>query len=278
MKKSILFFLLITTVYCKAQDVKVLIQNADSLARKNDFKAAAKYDQCIDLVLNHNQPVDDIAWSFLLFHAINVNPENSSKYTDLLYGTRAEKMKDKIAMLSDMGVSSIFSFSYREPTVIVVGTPPYILLDKDKKMLVWQFHESVYFQAFGTFDTYKPLKINDKLLLDLLKDHTKDLLQEKITPRYLKHFEQREYEFVFYSGGAEFKKNMDNDDFVDYQGENGVIWAVRRKPIIDAAHETYQANIKTYFFKLFPLIRLNSSQYWDIINSGTERARVGKFD
>ncbi len=279
MKKLILLFLLTTTVYCKAQDFKHLRHKTDSLIRKNDFKAAAVIvDQCIDLVLNKKQPVDDLVWSYLLFDAIKVNPENSSKYTALLYGTRAEKMKDKIAMLSDMGVSSIFSFSYWERHDYLLGASPYVFLDRDKKMLVWQANESVYFQAFGTSYTYKPLKINDKQLLDLLKNHTKDLLQQKVISRPLKFSEQQHYDLVFYSNGKEIKKNMEGDDFVDYGTAINAADSIRRKGIIAAAHEAYQANSKTYFSNLFPLILSYESHYWDIINSGAERAKVGKFE
>lgn len=257
----------------------MLKRKADSLAEIKDLKgAAAEYDQCIDLVLNHNQPIDDITWSVLLFRAINVNSQNSSKYAALLYGSRAEKMKDKIAMLSDMGVITIFSFSYWEHPYINIDVPPGVLLDRDRKMLVWQFHKSVYFQAFGNFNTYKPLKISDQQLLGLLKNHSKDFLHEKVISRPLKFSEQNDYELVFYNEGKEVKKNMESDDFVDYGKAINAADSIRRKGIINAAHQAYQANSKTYFSKLLPMILSNESHYWEIIKSGKEKARVGKFE
>lgn len=210
MKKLFVICCLLFPCLVFAQDYKTLKRKADSLRYVKDFKdAVIIYDQCIDLVLTGKQKVYDVEWNNLLLSAINANKINPIKYSAMLYGTRAEKMSDKIETLKGMGVKNILSF-YRQSWSTLYNTDfPYgcPMTDWANHILVWAVNDDVFMQAFNTCNTYKTVKMNDKKLYDLLEKHINNMVKEKIKPMIMKsHDIIPIYTFEFYQGTNLWKK------------------------------------------------------------------------
>ncbi|MDB5157357.1 MAG: hypothetical protein JWR50_2064 [Mucilaginibacter sp.] len=283
MRKTFLFLLLYWAFPSNAQKLQQLKWKGDSLADSNHPKEAAViYDQCIDIVLSDKQAINDNDWFAILLAAINANKPNAGKYSSLAYGTRAEKMTDEIALLKNMGVKYILSFSswgYSTPTI---GGSPYTCpIDETKTFLVWGINDDVFMQAFNTCNTYKPFKLNDKQLYAILKDHTKEMVNETVTPALMKYGQLlSKYNFVFYTATESFTKGP--VDIAAFRDVKGNISSDELKYIsqekIDRANKIYLSNIQTYFSKFFLLICADEIKYINFINSGAERAKVGKFE
>ncbi|WP_214069999.1 hypothetical protein [Mucilaginibacter sp. dw_454] len=250
----------------------------------NPKDALIAYEHCIDLVLANKEKVYDSDWSALLRSAMDVNKSYPWKYSNLLYGTRAEKMSDKIATLKQMGINYLFSFYARQGwTTTTLGGSPYgcLIGEGNTYILAWAINDDVFMQAFNACDTYKPVKMNDKKLYDLMKNHMENITKEKIGAMIMKYRDIIPvYHFEFYLKSEPVQQDpVDIWDFRTMQQNISTDEFKFVKQItVDKGNKIYQANIKTHFAQLFLRVRDDEKKYYDTINSGTERARVGKFD
>lgn len=286
MKKLFVVLYLLLPRLVFAQNYEQLKRKADSLKFKKNYKdAVIAYDQCIDLVLTGKQQLYDGEWNSLLSSAMDANKDYPIKYSAMRYGTRAEKMSDKIATLKDMGVKYMFSFysftgggtqGYFSdwPYECNPGlVPTYIL--------VWAINQNVFMQAFNPCTTYKPVKISDSELYKLLKAHTDDLIKEKIKPMMpVSHDGISTYFFQFYADNKTTKKDpMAICDFRTVEQNYGTFMLkILKKEIINKKNDIYGFNIKTHLSQLFFRIIDDEKKYYDTINAGVERARLGKFE
>ncbi len=283
MKKLFVICCLLFPCLVFAQDYKTLKRKADSLRYvKNFSEANIAYNKCIDLVLSGKQMVYDNEWNGLLSAAMETNKTNPRLYSELRYGTRAEKMSDKIATLKDMGVKYLFSFYIRVGmSTLSYSNWPYEchIGNGATYILVWGINKTVFMQAFNACNTYKAVKMNDHQLYKLLQAHIDDLIKEKI-----KHLNKSDdgvavYHFQFYTGNNTIPKEpVDIRDFRTPEQNFPDEYKLLKKPMIEKWNEIYQYNIKTYFAQLLALVSDDETKYYNIINSGAERARVGKFE
>jgi hypothetical protein len=286
MKKLFVALHLLFPLYLSAQDYKTLRRQGDSLKfSKNYSEAVVAYDKCIDLILTGKQQVYNNEWNNLLASAMDANKSYPSKYSAMLYGTRAEKMSDKIATLKDMGVKYIFSFySFTGgATGGYFSNWPYECNPSlaPTNILVWAINENVFMQAFDACNTYKPFKLNDSELYKLLKAHTDDLIKEKIKPMILKGHDGFEiFHFQFYADNRTIEKDpMDIHDFRPMeQNHEPIVLKIIKKETIDKGNDIYHSNIKTHLAQFFLRTTEDEKQYYNAISAGAERARVGKFD
>ncbi|MDB5158157.1 MAG: hypothetical protein JWR50_2864 [Mucilaginibacter sp.] len=285
MRNLLFLFCLLFPFFTFAQSYQALKRQGDSLRYYHKFKeAVTDYDSCINMVLTGKQKVYDEEWDNLLSSAIETNKVNPVKYANLRFGTRAEKMSDKIVTLKEMGVKYLFSFYTRTGgTSFSINLSPYgcQIYYGATYILVWGINNDVFMQEFNACTTYKPVKMNDKVLFDLLNKHVKDMIKEKIKPMILKGNDGiPQYHFEFYVGETSIKKDMvDPLDFRTME-QNISSDEIRfvKKTTIDKGNEIYQYNIKTYFAQLFLRVNEDEAKYYDTINSGAERARVGNFE
>lgn len=286
MKKLIVAVCLLIPLFAGAQNYQQLKRKADSLRFKKNYKEATIiYDKCIDLVLTGKQQLYDDEWKGLLGSAMDANKDYPIKYSAMLYGTRAEKMSDKITTLKDMGVKYILSFySFTGgSTQGYYSSWPYECNPGlgATNILVWAVNENVFMQAFNACNTYKPVKLNDPELYGLLKSHTGDLIKEKIKPMINKgHDGYAIYHFRFYTDNETIEKEpMSVKDFRTMeQNQEAIVLKIMKKENIARGNDIYAFNIKTHLAQLFLRTTDDEKQYYNTITSGAEKARVGKFE
>ena len=283
MKKLLVLLCLILPLIIHAQDYRILKRQGDSLRFKKNFaEAVIAYNKCIDLVLSGRQTVYDDEWNGLLSAAMDVNKSNPRQYSELRYGTRAEKMSDKITTLKDMGVKYIFSFYIRVGmSTFSYSNWPYEchIGNGATYVLVWAINKNVFMQAFNVCNTYKSVKLDDSKLYELLKAYMDDLVKEKVKRMFTSEDGIEIYHFQFYTENHTIQKEpVDMRDFRTPEQNLPNEYKLLRKQMIDKWTEIYKYNIKTHFADFFTLVSNDVAKYYNIINSGAERARVGKFE
>jgi len=270
-----IFFVLFLLVcfHANGQEFDRLMTVGDSLRKASNNKEAFNaYHKAIDLVLSNKIQVYDFQWLDLLNRAGETNDEDVDiDLWRMAYGTRAEKISEKIRDLKFMGVRYIFSYEIQFPGAAATFKAN-SCVSSQTKFLVWGINNEIFMQKFNDCDTYKPLRMHDRKLYVFFKLHFKDIINEKtkkILTGRADHME--EYQFEFCIGNKALKKEWVAEmDFANPTKKYPNVF----KPDLEA----YKHNVQSYFGKFFLQVISDENKYYRFINSGAERAKVGSIE
>ncbi|MGY4385460.1 hypothetical protein ACVWYN_002500 [Pedobacter sp. UYP24] len=276
----LLALMLFSSVYTKAQDFKNLVQIADSLKKQNKLiDAFDYYKKAIDLVLNDKEKVDQNDWISTLHSAGNLagtlwdkRPDLSSlaqQYWSMIYGSRGEKLDDKIAFLKEYGVKDLIV--YKE--LLQMGQYNNGgCSNGDTRYLIWFANGKTYVQMFDICNTYKPIAIPNSSLNTFYNANKSKILTDKLLIFYR----------VYDAGEANYM----------FIGEKGVLLSTivhahdLLPPVTDGfkvnalelmnKEESYKRNMATSLAKFVQMLRPEIEKYNDNINSAASRAAVGR--
>jgi len=280
MEKLCLLFCLLFSINAYSQSFKHFKQEGDSLRLKSKFKEALlAYDKAIDEVVTNRDIASESDWMEMLYFAGDI-VKGHNRYWNLFYGTRSEKLSEKVAFLKDAGVKHYFTYQVNE-NVDIAG-PTYLLntcFSSTRKTLVWVMNNNVFIQAFDDCNTYKPIKLNDAELLNILSNHYEDAVNKGFMRKETKRRSSYEFKFEFYPTNSIFNDNWINMHlFTNPKEDPPPDYTENYKNVLKRETIAYNYNINTYFYKLFVRTIEDEKVYLQKINSGEERGKIGKFE
>ncbi|GAB3928907.1 hypothetical protein GCM10028827_22660 [Mucilaginibacter myungsuensis] len=264
----------------KAQDFSAVWQKAQKLKADSNYKGAiAIYDKEIQKILAGDTIYQDYHWIGFLALAGRIYEGRENKYDNLLYGTKAEKLNEKIEFLKDAGVENMLSYEIKDREHGVISFVYSSCHSTTKRALVWLMNKHIYMQVFDDCNTYKPLKILDTELVTLFEKHLDNITTDSLErPNYIPK-ERIDYQFKFYSGDKIFNKDWVSRYFLRIP--NAVeIREMNEKPVEFPKKDNviYKSNSDSYFGKMFLRLIQAEKTYTAFINSASERAKIGKIE
>lgn len=214
MKKLIIFSIILPLIV-QAQNVKTLKHQADSLRKKNEYlKAEPLYIDAINLVTSYQEKVPDHEWVELCIaaqqnhiKAYTYTDDKTAAFVNWEYGQNGPKLKEKISELVKQSAKLVFT--YEVSGGFAVNT--YMFGDSishtrigftpsARKILFWVTADNTFFmQVFSDVNIYGPLKLRNKVYIDLIKSHYNELPFQTISRERLKNAESPYYIFRFYT-------------------------------------------------------------------------------
>lgn len=275
--KSIIVLILLSCV-TKAQNVPQHLKSADSLLKNNQRdKALAHYNKAINQILEDKYQIDNENWFYLLKKAGQVafdlnNFASARWYWNMAYGTRAEKLEDKVTFLQDLGVNLICKYSKDSGGFwnIITGGK---CTTNNKSVLIWFQNNNIYYQLFTDCDTYKPLKINNPELSTLYKNHVIEMTAEEFRQFRQPPPNLQQYHLEFIQGLIRIKKKLNlENDLVSPIHTSG-----QKEDIYQGMLKQYEANNRTYLANFLKQLIPEVDKYLKYIDLGEIRAKIGSF-
>jgi hypothetical protein len=268
-----------------AQDVTKLIQRGDSLAKvKNHVKALDSYKQVITLVLENKVKLPmsylSTSWDGLLKRAAQSAYEArrwdlAYNYWNMVYGTKAEKFADKISFLQAQGLTSIYSYEKLNNSNTYNMLNAEACTSNTRKILIWFQEGKMFLQLFTDCDTYRPIKFDNKELADFYANNISQMLVEDIKSFQKQPAHVQTYSLEFFDGSKSVKKTF-NITF-DLAPPTKTYSKLELETTFKHVIGTYEANKKAALGSLLVQTEQVVDRYLNIIESGSEKLRVGKF-
>jgi len=279
MKKFTLFIVVILIgLHTNGQDLKQLMKTGDSLINQKIYdKAATVYKNLVSNILNGKIKVNDDQWRIILFNAgmsghKSGELETIVKYNNMYYGSKGEKLSEKVDFLNAFGAKFIYSYcSY------VRGGTKSIVIDgcsiNEKKYVVWYGSDNWYVQAFDECETYKPIAFQNSRLYELFSSSLNQLLKENITDLKMYNSHSLRYEFEFYSKSDKVIKDFDDADITAFKPGSRELTTLKERNVFDA----YERNLKSKMTLLQKLSQSLIVKYKDTLSSIPERQKIGQL-
>jgi|GEM_PF-1865170 len=281
MKKLIILLCLILPFCAHAQEkFSRLKRQGDSLVYKHNLKdALAVYDKAVNLVLSGQEKAFDSEWFDVLNAAGNI-VKGHNKYWNLAFGTKAEKLPEKITTLKEMGVKNLLTYKvFQNTDVAAWPADSNSFYSKSGQVLVWAINNNVFMQAFDDCTTYKPVNLHDNILYDLLNNHYEAVINKNFRQVGFMPNDEARYKFTFYRDNNIFTKEWCGITyFTEPKATRSSYAAATGKKFINRDSINYKYNMDTYFSKLFFRILIDEKIYNEKINSSAEKALVGKLE
>ncbi|MGY4383583.1 hypothetical protein ACVWYN_000602 [Pedobacter sp. UYP24] len=265
-----------------AQSFNFFQRKADSLVAANNLDSATTYyDQAINLILKNKESVDQQVWFNTLVSAGNAHSKLSQKlssssgiaqyYWNMAYGTKGERLEEKIEFLKDMGVKDLVVYFPHGGM-----TTEYVLggcSNNETKFLMWVFGSKTFIQKFDDCYSYKPFAMEKSPFASFYLKHKQQIYHEKLK-RFKRLSDSGIYDLTFITEG----KTVYETQFHEYDLTDPDPGKKKRPieeiniPILD-----YQKNMETQLSKLIPMIRNEINRYLNRINAGENLSAVGKL-
>jgi tetratricopeptide (TPR) repeat protein len=268
-----------------AQDITKLIQRGDSLAKvKNHVKALDSYKQVITLILEDKAKLPmsylSTSWDGLLKRAGQSAYQArrwdlAKTYWNMAYGTKAEKLADKILFLQTQGLTSIYSYEKLN------NSNTYTMLDvggctsNTRKVLIWFQEGRMFLQLFTDCDTYRPINFDNKELADFYSNNIAKMVGEDIKSFQKQPSHVQTYSLEFFDGSKSVKKTF--NIMFDLAPPTKTYSKLELETTFKHVLGTYEANKKAALGSLLVETEQAVDHYLEIIESGSEKLRVGKF-
>ncbi|TSJ40458.1 hypothetical protein FO440_11930 [Mucilaginibacter corticis] len=281
MKKAFIISCLILPLFAHAQEkFSRLKRQGDSLVYKHNLKdALIVYDKAVNLVLSGKEKAFDSEW-FDVLNAAGIIVKGHNKYWNLAFGTKAEKLPEKITTLKEMGVKNLLTYKvFQNTDVAAWPADSNSCYSKSGQILVWAINNNVFMQAFDDCTTYKPVNLHDNVLYDLLNNHYEAIMNKNFRELGFMSSAETRYKFTFYSDNNIFVKEWCGISyFTDPKSNRTADYIAKHKNSIDSQTIIYNYNMSIYFSKLFLRIFEDDKIYNEKINSSAEKGLVGKLE
>lgn len=274
--------LIFLSALSRSQDFKTLKSEADSLARKLNYEQALEvYSQAVDLVLEEKEVIADSEFFSTLYSAAEIATKlegktNSfhplaRKYWGMIYGSRGEKLEEKISFLKELGVKDLIVYYPRGGNMsvyVVKGCTSNIT-----KYLIWINGSKTYIQRFEECKSYKPVAITNSSIAKFFPENKQMIATEKLA-RIPRTNHMMIYDLTFIGDqGIYYQTTYYEFDLLDPDPYK------KKRPIdeVNISMLDYKRNMETKLSKLIPMIDEEVNQYKAVISSGKERTMIGKF-